>query len=1774
MKSFNRFNLLAGTLGPRIGRGPTFMQTLRYGAAALVILVFGACRSAAQPDNDAFTHRLPLAGTNVLFAAYLLDATIEPGEPDHGLPLESAESSVWWTWTAPANGVLEIVPADSRNVGIGMALYRGLTLASLTRVTNWNVQAGEAYHIAGFQPYLIPPDYGHLRTFQLTFYPPPPNDHFTNSILLEGVNPHFEGWTHGATREPGETAHGAGTLWWHWRAPADGVAQLKTSRDYYYGAVFGVFQGNAVNELKAVPYVYGPQSAPVFDVKAGELYYFVVAGNTAQDYFRFSGQIILSPLKIEAPLSGRVYPTPTNVLVRLSSTIPETAYSWVGIYGSNGYPRIESPSFVTQLVFSNLPAGQYSIRASAWDTNHAINYLSPEVVFRVLLPNDDFANSAVLEGTNITASGDMRRATAEPGEIDANGSLWWQWTAPESGWAIVKSIHGNTPQIQVFRGGQLSELTLMPRRPELAGLGTFAFPVEQGITYHLRATGDALANYPSDFFSLTLAQAQPNDDFGNRAPLSGDRSRLEGLMLLATPEPGEPAQLTNPDFASVWYTWTAPAPGMLVARMVKANEWRDGVAIFSGASLSTLQFLGQSVQVQTGQTYQVALYGNRFFAEPVSAELSFFPPPANDFFENAQLLQGSAGETAGQTVAATAEPAVWNGQYKTVWYQWTAPFNGLLSIAIFSEPNAALYLGSDLNSLTRVDYRSCFEVPGTNGEPDCWFRQFDVQAETTYHILVFSEPFVSTPFTLAYRFDAAPTNDAFASRAPLQGNRCLWSGSNWLASREAGEPVLGQAETGRSLWWQWTAPANGWAWVRVVSTNFSPMVRAYGGSALTNLSPPQMLFGGGPNELWFETQAGSTYTLLVDNDWGDSSGGDFTAALELTTAQVVLSDQDPDFSAPRQVLLELSTSSPELDGELAGAQFYIQNVSNVLGVAYTPPFRVQTSALEAGSFRVFALATNRAGEVRHCAPCDFTLCPANDRFARRQLLRGHTIEVGGTVAGAGREPDEPLHTGATNAPSVWYTWQAPADGKVVLGAISLSWPEWPMFGLGIYTGDNLPGLQPVPFSINTDTWEVRFDAVRGQVFQIAVLGYGDEGFILRLSQATISFISPEDYAVFTGGQPITLEVATTEPPGQLAAIDFLAGDQILASVTAPPYRFLWTNAPPGGLQVAARGRLTGDETNPPVDRIFIGVAPSNDSFTMRQAISGTNVHLLGNTSFARALAGEPLASRAWFTWTAPWSGLLRLMPPTDQPCPYITVFTGSAAGELTTVAVNVDSWNLPAPLAFLVRPGTTYHIAVGSIAGDGDFDVHLDFQSAPANDDFAHRTLLAGSEAHLEGSLAVATVEPGEPPYAYFYGDQPRHSLWWTWVAPEGGTIYLTNLTSGSDAFWFHLDYGFYAGTSLSNLVLLTNINSSMPAPKFRVEAGQSYHLAINAPTDDVDIFTARFVFVPAPANDQFAHREVVTGRQLSVLGSTLGATAEPGEPAHFFDPAQHSVWYSWTAPFSGIVYYQWHLDYPLYYYAAYVGDRVNGLTLISRPPGIFGFSAVQNTTYSIAVDSMSQAPGTFEFSLLLRRDTPPPNDLFADRIQLHEGAASIQGWNHYATREWQEPNHAGRWGGRSVWYAWIPPVSGPAAILVRADECPLLIGVYEGTEMTNLIPVAAIASSSQTGELRFTAQKGHEYVIALDGEGGVTSEFEIQVVLPVIEMPPYLELVQAEQSQWIIMVRNLAGRKVRLESSSDFRQWEPQASYAGGTDEWHWSLPLPPKEDERTHFFRAVIWE
>ena len=113
------------------------------------------------------------------------------------------------------------------------------------------------------------------------------------------------------------------------------------------------------------------------------------------------------------------------------------------------------------------------------------------------------------------------------------------------------------------------------------------------------------------------------------------------------------------------------------------------------------------------------------------------------------------------------------------------------------------------------------------------------------------------------------------------------------------------------------------------------------------------------------------------------------------------------------------------------------------------------------------------------------------------------------------------------------------------------------------------------------------------------------------------------------------------------------------------------------------------------------------------------------------------------------------------------------------------------------------------------------------------------------------------------------------------------------------------------------------------------------------------------PANDDFAGATTLTGPSGSVTGSTVGATTEPGEPAHAFNFGGASIWFSWQAPISGdITIDTGGSDFDTLL-GIYTGSSVMNLTLVANnddlTPGVLlskvQFAASAGTTYRIAID-------------------------------------------------------------------------------------------------------------------------------------------------------------------------------------------------------------------------------
>jgi hypothetical protein len=129
-------------------------------------------------------------------------------------------------------------------------------------------------------------------------------------------------------------------------------------------------------------------------------------------------------------------------------------------------------------------------------------------------PNDAFANRSNLSGFYVLATGSTAGATAEPGEANLaggpdGGSVWWAWTAPASGTAIITG-QGCDSSLSVFIGSSVSDLTPLVTGPPPQSLSPsfqVSFPAVAGTTYQL--AGESLSPSAGDLvFSLFLDARQ------------------------------------------------------------------------------------------------------------------------------------------------------------------------------------------------------------------------------------------------------------------------------------------------------------------------------------------------------------------------------------------------------------------------------------------------------------------------------------------------------------------------------------------------------------------------------------------------------------------------------------------------------------------------------------------------------------------------------------------------------------------------------------------------------------------------------------------------------------------------------------------------------------------------------------------------------------------------------------------------------------------------------------------------------------------------------------------------------------------------------------------------------------------------------------------------------------------------------------------------------------------------------------------------------------------
>ena len=170
-------------------------------------------------------------------------------------------------------------------------------------------------------------------------------------------------------------------------------------------------------------------------------------------------------------------------------------------------------------------------------------------------------------------------------------------------------------------------------------------------------------------------------------------------------------------------------------------------------------------------------------------------------------------------------------------------------------------------------------------------------------------------------------------------------------------------------------------------------------------------------------------------------------------------------------------------------------------------------------------------------------------------------------------------------------------------------------------------------------------------------------------------------------------------------------------------------------------------------------------------------------------------------------------------------------------------------------------------------------RAQPANDLFANRTFISGTNLLVTGSNIGATGEVGEPMHAGVDGGK---SVWWSWTAPFSGRTTVTS--AGSD---FDTLLGVYTGSSVAGLTEIASNDDSVGVTSranFFALGGQTYQIAVDGFEGDSGGVRLGVQLVPGQqaTNDMFASRTIVTGTNAVAFGNNNGSTSEAGEPDHF----------------------------------------------------------------------------------------------------------------------------------------------------------------------------------------------------------------------------------------------------------------------------------------------------
>ncbi len=1031
----------------------------------------------------------------------------------------------------------------------------------------------------------------------------------------------------------------------------------------------------------------------------------------------------------------------------------------------------------------------------------------------------------------------------------------------------------------------------------------------------------------------------------------------------------------------------------------------------------------------------------------------------------------------------------------------------------------------------------------------------------------------TTNFTVQYAIAVPPANNDFEKRSVLTGTNLTASGSTLNANKQAGEPAHAGNAGGRSVWWTWTAPANGRLQVSTTGSAFDTLLAVYTGSAINALTlaaqNDNATVSGVNSLVAFSVTAGTAYQIALDGfaaargDYQvqlDFSAGVsapandlFSSATTLSGASISVSGNSAtaskeaaepahagnaggasvwfNWTAPGPGTVTLTTTGSSFDTVLAvytgGAVSALTEVaSNDDDANGGNTSRIQFAATAGQTYR-FALDGYSGASGAFSLQLALTAAstaPVNDFLQNGIALSGNSTTSLGSNVGATKTAGEPSHAGNSGGGSVWWVWTAPSSGVTTITTAGSTFDTL----LAVYTGTSISALTTVASNDDSAsggaTSQVIFNASAGTTYRIAVDGYRD--LFGTVASGTISLA-------------LTLDT---------------------------------------------------------------GTRPANDNFASRIVLSGTSVSTSGSSIGATREGAEPTHAgnvggrSVWWTWAAPFSGYVELSTAGSSFDTLLGVYSGTAVSALVVVGGNDEDANggSTSRLVFYAVAGTSYQIAVdGHDAASGNIALSLNLLatsevvfSTGFSFSAGYNTALglAGQNGWVGGGTGqdgvVTNFFPGLGQQGYV-GFAPTTagnagaSVWQPLnIASNQNEIVrftvLMGIVDSTNGKYDYFRWSIY-NTNNTRLFSLEFDNADLSISSFSqngtalVPTGRTfsntniYELEIlmnfgrnewSAYLDGVPVVTAQPMGNPGTPLDFGSARAVwlvadpaTPGNNFMLFDNYAVEVITALVPPEFTTlPQSQTVTEGATVTFAtggtgtSPFVFQWYRD----------GTNIAGATnaTLSLP----NVQTNQSGRYWVVVTNVAGSAISQEATLLVRPvPLVPPNDNFAGRILVTGSSNLLSGVNVNATKEAGEPAHAANPGGRSVWWSWTSPVTGQFIVSTAGSDFDTLLAVYTGSTIAGLTAVASsddTQSQTRSAAVVLDAVAGTAYQIAVDGFNGDTGTIRLLVrpTTPLAFAQPSKPPGGAFQAGFAAE----PGVRFLIQASTNFLNWSTIATVVG----------------------------